>query len=469
MRSPSHDRLRRAVLSKPLSTIIIALLVLIAPALILPMSHVTAGMPPEAAFDREWARMDGPVAQGLEARTWVWGPEQISDDLTEDHGGSTGDSRLVRYHEKARMELPDSNDDHDSPGSVQAGALVTELIDGWIQVGDGEGAGPPPSTANVAGDANDPNGLTYRVVGELQILPPFEPDALLTTRVSPDGELEIAEGLADYGVTADYHVAASSHRIASVFWEFLNESGAIWNGVEHLEGPLFPEPLAATGNPITGAYWLTVAVAGVEQDVLLQCFEHRCLTYTPGNPDGWQVESNNAGRHYYDWRYDQAESDPVPDSTLEPDADLPVAVFETSSGEVQHMDLEVAATDRTRACGLMHRTELETDTGMLFVWKQDHQGSFWNCNTFVPLTLAWIESDGIIIGLSDMAAQIPGEPQNVVSYSPPGTYRYVIEANQGWFKEHGIIVGDAVDLDEALARGDTASDTLCRQLGLACN
>ncbi|MEZ4520082.1 MAG: DUF192 domain-containing protein [Thermomicrobiales bacterium] len=132
------------------------------------------------------------------------------------------------------------------------------------------------------------------------------------------------------------------------------------------------------------------------------------------------------------------------------------------------MDLEVAATDATRACGLMHRESLEKNTGMLFVWESDHAGSFWNCNTFVPLTLAWISSEGEIIGLSDMAAQTAGQPQNVVSYPPPGIYRYVIEANQGWFAEHDINVGDQVDLAEALERGDTNSDTLCQQLGLLC-
>jgi hypothetical protein len=46
-------------------------------------------------------------------------------------------------------------------------------------------------------------------------------------------------------------------------------------------------------------------VAGTVQEVLLQCFERRCLTYTPGNDAGWQVEAGNVGQHYYYWRYDQ--------------------------------------------------------------------------------------------------------------------------------------------------------------------
>ena len=44
-------------------------------------------------------------------------------------------------------------------------------------------------------------------------------------------------------------------------------------------------------------------MAGQQQDVLIQCFERRCLTWTPTNPEGWKVEAANIGRHYYVWRY----------------------------------------------------------------------------------------------------------------------------------------------------------------------
>jgi hypothetical protein len=57
------------------------------------------------------------------------------------------------------------------------------------------------------------------------------------------------------------------------------------------------------GFPVTEAYWTTAAVGGEDRDVLIQCFERRCLTYTPENPDGWQVEMGNVGQHYYQWRY----------------------------------------------------------------------------------------------------------------------------------------------------------------------
>ena len=48
-----------------------------------------------------------------------------------------------------------------------------------------------------------------------------------------------------------------------------------------------------------------MVVGGVEHDVLIQCFERRCLTYTPDNVTEWQVEMGNVGQHYYRWRYQQ--------------------------------------------------------------------------------------------------------------------------------------------------------------------
>ncbi len=75
--------------------------------------------------------------------------------------------------------------------------------------------------------------------------------------------------------------------------------------------------------------------------MLLQCFERRCLTYTPGNEPGWQVEAGNVGQHYYAWRYEQvAENPPLPPdaspsptvTATEPGAETPPA---TSTAPVQ--------------------------------------------------------------------------------------------------------------------------------------
>ncbi|MDQ3548620.1 MAG: hypothetical protein M3439_07345 [Chloroflexota bacterium] len=56
----------------------------------------------------------------------------------------------------------------------------------------------------------------------------------------------------------------------------------------------FESAFYATGLPITEAYWADVKVAGQQREVLLRCFERRCLTYTPGNDPAWQVEAGTA-------------------------------------------------------------------------------------------------------------------------------------------------------------------------------
>ena len=91
--------------------------------------------------------------------------------------------------------------------------------------------------------------------------------------------------------------------MAEVFWEFMTSEGLVYRDGQYIVDALFENPFYATGYPITEAYWSRVTLSGTEQDVLWQCFERRCLTYTPGNPDGWRVETGNVGLHYYLWRY----------------------------------------------------------------------------------------------------------------------------------------------------------------------
>lgn len=113
------------------------------------------------------------------------------------------------------------------------------------------------------------------------------------------------DALAEYGVTAVTPVAETNHTVASPFWEFMTSEAQVWEEDNLQTAQLFENPFYATGLPITEAYWTTVKVAGVEQNVLVQAFERRVLTYTPSNPAGWQVELGNVGLHYYFWRYEE--------------------------------------------------------------------------------------------------------------------------------------------------------------------
>jgi len=100
--------------------------------------------------------------------------------------------------------------------------------------------------------------------------------------------------------------------------------------------------------------------------------------------------------------------------------------------------VEVADTDQSRARGLMFRENVADGTGMLFVFDHDQVLTFWMKDTPVPLSIAYISSDGKIIDILDMEAR---SLKPVVSSR---SVRYALEVPQGYFARVGIREGDSV-------------------------
>lgn len=100
---------------------------------------------------------------------------------------------------------------------------------------------------------------------------------------------------------------------------------------------------------------------------------------------------------------------------------------------------EVANTDATRQSGLMFRTELPGNDGMLFVFEQPDVQCFWMRNTLLPLSIAFIADDGTIVNIDDMA------PQTEDPHCAKKPVRYALEMAQGWFDQHGIKAGRKID------------------------
>jgi sugar lactone lactonase YvrE len=285
--------------------LIVALVVgLLAP--LLGAATVRAAPPANDAFRRTWERTDKPVADLRVSRTWMWGGEALTGPLTETYQESQGGARTVQYFDKSRMEITwDRSIPEDSIWYVTNGLLVNELISGQMQVGNNAFQPRRPANVNVAGDPDDTNGPTYATFASLLNAPPVVQDVVLVNTVDRAGRVGIAPRFADYGVTAAWFVPETNHMVASVFWAFMNSSGLVYEDGSFSSAPLFQNPFYATGYPITEAYWASIKVAHVQLDVLMQCFERRCLTYTPGNDEGWQVEAGNVGLHYYIWRYEE--------------------------------------------------------------------------------------------------------------------------------------------------------------------
>lgn len=109
-------------------------------------------------------------------------------------------------------------------------------------------------------------------------------------------------------------------------------------------------------------------------------------------------------------------------------------------GEKVNMTVEIADTDASRQLGLMHRSQMDPDAGMLFSWTEDIDGGFWMYNTILPLSIAFISSDGTILNVEDM------QPLDTNTTHAAGAYRHALETNQGFFRAHDITAGDKVTL-----------------------
>jgi hypothetical protein len=105
----------------------------------------------------------------------------------------------------------------------------------------------------------------------------------------------------------------------------------------------------------------------------------------------------------------------------------------------QLFQVEVAATPRERGRGLMQRKQLAANGGMLFVFEQEAPHCFWMHNTPLPLSIAFIDSQGHITNLADM------QPQSDALHCAATNVRYALEVAQGGFARRGITAGAQVD------------------------
>ncbi len=100
---------------------------------------------------------------------------------------------------------------------------------------------------------------------------------------------------------------------------------------------------------------------------------------------------------------------------------------------------EVAANDGTRATGLMHRRMMPENRGMLFVFPHAQPQSFWMMNTYLPLSIAFVDEQGVIVNIVDM------KPLTTDPHPSAKPAKYALEMNQGWFAKRGIKAGAKLD------------------------
>ncbi len=102
---------------------------------------------------------------------------------------------------------------------------------------------------------------------------------------------------------------------------------------------------------------------------------------------------------------------------------------------IHQIDAQVAVTSQEHATGLMHRKDMPSQEGMLFVFDNPSRLCFWMKNTLIPLTAAFIDDEGTIVNLEDM------KPLSLESHCSTKPVRYVLEMNKGWFAKKGLKAG----------------------------
>lgn len=117
---------------------------------------------------------------------------------------------------------------------------------------------------------------------------------------------------------------------------------------------------------------------------------------------------------------------------------LPVIEIKAGAASIH---TEVARSPEEKELGLMFRTTLPDNNGMIFIFEEKKRASFWMKNTRIPLSIAFIDSQGVILEIADMQAM---SEQTVNSASDQ--VAFALEVNQHWFALNKIKAGDHLSI-----------------------
>jgi uncharacterized membrane protein (UPF0127 family) len=118
-------------------------------------------------------------------------------------------------------------------------------------------------------------------------------------------------------------------------------------------------------------------------------------------------------------------------------AQQPMPATELTVG-MYRIEAEVAANQRNRELGLMHRKSMPQQHGMLFVFDKSARHCMWMRNTLLPLAVAFLDEQARIINVEEM------QPQTDDNHCAAAPARFALEMNGGWFKARGFAPGTVV-------------------------
>ena len=121
-----------------------------------------------------------------------------------------------------------------------------------------------------------------------------------------------------------------------------------------------------------------------------------------------------------------------------------------TTADTHHVRVEVAERDDQRGFGLMERTSLDADAGMVFLYSAPQQPSsgFWMYRTRIPLDIAFFDGAGSIVAILQMEPCASPDPEQcrvaARNYAPGKPYVGALEVNRGYFARNGVQVGDRI-------------------------
>lgn len=140
--------------------------------------------------------------------------------------------------------------------------------------------------------------------------------------------------------------------------------------------------------------------------------------------------------------------EPLDTSELTVEFETGTALLISEEGDTVPLDVEIAESPQQRALGLMHRSSLAPDAGMVFLFPEEQPAEevFWMYNTLIPLSIAFVDQQGRIGSIRHMEPCTSPFPQYCANYAAGVPFTSALEVNQGFFEQNNFGVGDRVVL-----------------------
>ena len=120
-----------------------------------------------------------------------------------------------------------------------------------------------------------------------------------------------------------------------------------------------------------------------------------------------------------------------------------ITIF-TGAGQVK-INVEYAKTTEELKAGLMNRAKFPKNSGMLFIFPDENNRSFWMKNTLIPLDIIFVSSNGRINEIATLKP-CPEDVGYCPSYASKNPVQYVIEVNAGFAQKNRIVDGDILEI-----------------------